>query len=163
MLFLPSPPYVLFSFLYHFVLKQRDIFSTCWEVVIVCKFVILNDHKTFIISGIATNVPKELPRFVKTTTNKIRVILFRQKPFIVLISSGNLSKSLTLGFRESASTRPETHPAAIMGFKEVRGAANTDDKIVNGCANAITAPMPAKMPFAMTHQVIISDPALVPP
>lgn len=108
-------------------------------------------------------VPNELPKFVKTTTRSIRVNLFFQKPLIERISVGRFSKSLTLGFREKASTIPETHPAAIIGFKDVKGAARIDDKMVRGWARAIRAPRPANNPFAMIHHVIICVPACDPP
>ena len=80
----------------------------------------------------ATKVPIELPRFVKTTTRRIRVILFFQKPLMERMSLGKFSKSLTFGFLKKASTSHETQPAAIIGFKEVRGAARIEDRIVNG-------------------------------
>ena len=90
------------------------------------------NYNTLIIKGMATKVPKELPRLVKTTTSSIRVILFFQKPLMEMISSDNLSKSLTFGFLENASTSPDTQPAAIIGFSEVKGAAKTDERMVNG-------------------------------
>ena len=48
------------------------------------------------------------------------------------ISSGRLSKSFTFGFLETASTIPETQPAAIIGFKEVKGAASIAESTVRG-------------------------------
>ena len=104
------------------------------------------------MTGKATKVPSELPRLVKMTTNRIRVTLFFQNPLIDRMSSGRLSKSLTLGFREKASTSPDTHPAAIMGFSEVSGAARMEDMMVAGWASAMIAPTPANMPFARIHQ-----------
>jgi hypothetical protein len=80
----------------------------------------------------ATKVPIALPKLVKTTTKRIRVTLLRQKPFKERISFGKFSKSRTLGLREKASTNPETHPAAIIGFIDVNGAATTEEKIVYG-------------------------------
>ncbi len=80
----------------------------------------------------ATNVPKELPIFVNTTTSSIRVILFFQNPFRDEMSSGRFSKSLTFGFPKKVSTRPETHPAAIIGLRDVRGAATIAERIVSG-------------------------------
>ena len=62
---------------------------------------------------------------------------------------------MTFGFLEKASTSPETHPAAIIGFKDVKGAARIEDRIVSGWAKAISAPSPANSPFATIHQVII--------
>ena len=53
------------------------------------------------------------------------------KPLSEAMSSERVSKSRTRGRRENASTRPDTHPAAIIGFKEVKGAARIEDKIVN--------------------------------
>ena len=88
--------------------------------------------KTLTIRGIATNVPNELPIFVNTTTNNIRVILFFQNPFSDEMSSGNLSKSLTFGLPIKASTSPETHPAAIIGLSEVSGEATIAERIVRG-------------------------------
>ena len=82
--------------------------------------------------GIATKVPSELPILVNTTTRRIRVILFLQNPFSEEISSGNLSKSFTFGFPTKASTKPETHPAAIIGLSEVSGAETTAEKMVKG-------------------------------
>ncbi len=79
------------------------------------------------------------------------------------MSSGRFSISLTFGFREKASTSPDTHPAAIIGFKEVKGAARTEDKMVKGCAKAMSAPRPASRPFARIHHFIMSFPVLIPP
>ena len=74
----------------------------------------------------ATKVPTALPMFVNTTTNRTRVILFFQKPFIDRISSLRFSKSRTFGFPTKTSTKPATHPAAIIGLSDVTGeAANT--------------------------------------
>ena len=43
-------------------------------------------HTSRIINGTATKVPSELPRLVKTTTSRIRVTLFRQKPLMERMS-----------------------------------------------------------------------------
>ncbi len=98
------------------------------------------DQQLHILTGKATKVPIELPRLVNTTTSRIRVTLLRQKPRTDKISSGSVSRSFTLGLRENASTRPETQPAAIIGFNEVKGAASIEEIIVAGCASAIIAP-----------------------
>ena len=115
------------------------------------------------ITGKATNVPIELPRLVNTTTSRIRVTLFLQNPLTERISSGSFSKSFTFGLREKASTSPDTQPAAIIGFNEVKGAASMEVIMVTGCARAIIAPMPAKIALAAIHQIIMSLPAWVPP
>ncbi len=88
--------------------------------------------EAFIIKGRATKVPTELPILVNTTTSRILVILFFQKPLRDEMSSGSLSKSFTFGFPRKASTRPETQPAAIMGLREVTGEATTAERIVSG-------------------------------
>ena len=87
---------------------------------------------TLAIRGIATKAPSELPILVNTTISSMRVILFFQNPFTERISAGRLSKSLTFGFPKKASTSPATHPAAIMGFRDVMGEARTADKMVRG-------------------------------
>ena len=117
----------------------------------------------FTITGKATNVPIELPILVNTTTRRIRVTLFRQKPLIERMSSGSFSKSLTLGLREKASTSPDTQPAAIIGFNDVNGAASMEETIVTGCARAMMAPIPAKIALAPIHHKIMSFPACAPP
>jgi hypothetical protein len=48
------------------------------------------------------------------------------------MSSARFSKSLTLGFPRKTSTRPATQPAAIMGFRDVRGEARMADRTVRG-------------------------------
>ncbi|NQT71060.1 MAG: hypothetical protein HQ552_15955 [Desulfobacteraceae bacterium] len=91
-----------------------------------------HDYNTFNMSGIATKVLIALPKFVNTTIRRILVTLFCQKPLMERMSSDRFSKSLTFGFLEKAPTSPETHPAAIIGFKDVKGAARIEDRIVNG-------------------------------
>ena len=100
-------------------------------------------------------VPMDEPRLVNMTTRRIRVTLFRQNPFMETISSGIDSRSFTFGFLAKASTRPDTQPAAIIGFKEVSGAASTDERMVKGWARARVAPMPAKIPLAAIQIQII--------
>ena len=75
------------------------------------------------VKGIATKVPKELPRFVNTTTGRIRAILFFQHPFREERSSERFPNSRTSGFPMRASTGPQTQPAAIMGLSDVKGEA----------------------------------------
>ena len=75
------------------------------------------------VKGIAAKVPKELPRFVITTTSRICVILFFQNPFREEGSSEGFSKSRTPGFPMRASTGPQTQSAAIMGIRDVKGGA----------------------------------------
>ncbi|AOY59954.1 uncharacterized protein Dmul_31840 [Desulfococcus multivorans] len=113
--------------------------------------------------GMATKVPTVLPRLVKTTTRSTRVTLLRQKPRTERMSLGRSSKSMTRGFFTKASTRPETHPAATMGLREVRGAAATAETTVAGWARAAAAPSPAKTPLATTHEKAIRAPASAPP
>ena len=115
--------------------------------------------KTLAIKGMATKAPSELPKFVNTTINNMRVILFFQNPFRDKISAGRFSKSLTFGFPMKASTSPATHPAAIIGLREVIGDATIADRTVRGWANAMAAPMPAKTALAKTHHLIIWVPA----
>ncbi|SPD73109.1 hypothetical protein PITCH_A1690006 [uncultured Desulfobacterium sp.] len=66
-------------------LTSDHSFETCYQV------------KDLTINGMATNTPRELPRFVKAMISNILVILFFKKPLNVVISVGNSSKSLTFG------------------------------------------------------------------
>jgi hypothetical protein len=88
--------------------------------------------KTLAIKGMATKAPTELPKFVNTTISNMRVILFFQNPFRDNISAGRLSKSFTFGFPIKVSTSPATHPAAIIGLRDVIGDATIADRMVSG-------------------------------
>ena len=77
-------------------------------------------------------MPIMLPTLESTVTSRILVTLFFQKPRKVTMSEERFSRSLTWGFRIYASVNPETQPAAIMGFREVRGAAAMAERMVKG-------------------------------
>src|SRR5690625_4352991 len=98
-------------------------------------------------SDLPITVPNVLPKFVKSTINKIRVTLLCQNPLILNTSSDTFSKSRTLGLRMNAWTIPATIPAAINGFKDVKGAATNAVIIVSGCPNATADPSAENDPF----------------
>lgn len=103
------------------------------------------------IQGAAMKVPSELPRLAKMTTSRIFVTGLVQKPFTVEVASGRFSKSATVGFLMQACTKPATQPAAIIGFRLVRGAAKKEEIIVIGWARATAAPAAERMPFTSTQ------------
>ena len=96
-------------------------------------------------------MPSELPRFAKTTTRRIFVTGFDQKPLTVDVALGRSSKSVTLGLRIQACIIPATQPAARKGFKLVKGAAIKAETITRGCARAIAAPAAESRPLTKIH------------
>src|SRR5699024_6094569 len=104
-------------------------------------------------------VPNVLPKFVKSTINKMRVTLLCQNPLILNTSSDTFSKSRTLGLRMNAWTIPATIPAAINGFKDVKGAATKAEMIVSGCPKAMAAPIAENDPFQRIQLIDCLTPA----
>ena len=112
------------------------------------------------ISSPETTVPIVDKTFAKTTTNKILVILFFQKPLIDEVSCAISSKSDTFGFLSIASLRPANQPAASKGLKEVSGAIMNAVSIDNGWPRAQATPRALRVPFHRIHDLIWERPTL---
>src|SRR5699024_3690250 len=120
--------------------------------IFILKRVLFSYLYKFSINNLTTSappitVPNVLPKFVKSTINKIRVTLLCQNPLILNTSSDTFSKSRTLGLRMNAWTILATIPDAFKGYKYVKDAATNAVINVSGCPKATAAPSAENDPF----------------